>query len=468
MKRKTGKSMFQTKKEKTMKKLFLSLAALMMMTAPVMTSCSSEDLEEVAPVEEVKENVVTLTIKMSEQVETRVSVDENLKLTGWEENDVVKVYQFDYPVLSESVTFRCTDPSEGTFTGTLPAGKTLDDYNFAVYGRDAVFNTSISENYVVFPANEVRDNLKDCICLAGPIKNGSCTMSIYNNVIKVTNNGSPATGAWKQERQGIIKPYGMINDRSGYIPGHISKQSAFDEAKITIPSGVSYIFMPQMQGTIGFFDKDGKAIIPEKTINTAVVGKLYKVTIAGSTTGTAQRTGGIDVNWVQLWAGGPKFAEYNVGAANNKAEDYGGYYCWGGIVDKDPSEEPEYNSETTQLTGIDDTATKLWGTAWRMPTYEELQALLDNCGVEWTAVNGVNGKKFTGKGDYASNSVFLPAAGLSTSGYMEWEDEAGLYWSSTSERSGYACELAFDSSDQGVGGGRGRAYGHSVRAVLAE
>ena len=263
-----------------MKKLFLSLAALMMMTAPVMTSCSSEDLEEVAPAEEVKENVVTLTIKMPEQAETRVGIDDNsLKLTGWEENDIVKVYHFAYPDLSEGVTFKCTDPSAGTFTGTLPAGKTLSDYNFAVYGRDVEYNPSISENYVVFPANEVHDNLKDCICLAGPLDNGSCTMTIYNNVIKVTNYEAPATGAWKQEHQGIIKPYGMINDRSGFIPGHISKQSAFDEAKITIPSGISYIFMPQMQGKISFIDKDGTAIIPEKTINTAVVGKLYNVTL---------------------------------------------------------------------------------------------------------------------------------------------------------------------------------------------
>ena len=263
-----------------MKKLFLSLAALMMtMSAPMMTSCSN-DLEEVAPVEEVKENVVTLTIKMPEQAETRVGIDDNsLKLTGWEENDVVKVYHFAYPDLSEGVTFQCTDPSEGIFTGTLPAGKTLSDYNFAVYGRDVEYNPSISE-YVVFPANEVHDNLKDCICLAGPLDNGSCTMTIYNNVIKVTNYEAPATGAWKQEHQeGFIKPYGKINDRSGFIPGHISKQSAFDEAKITIPSGISYIFMPEMKGKIGFFTEDGTAIIPEKTINTAVVGKLFNVTL---------------------------------------------------------------------------------------------------------------------------------------------------------------------------------------------
>lgn len=34
-----------------------------------------------------------------------------------------------------------------------------------------------------------------------------------------------------------------------------------------------------MQGKISFIDKDGTAIIPEKTISTAVVGKLFNVTL---------------------------------------------------------------------------------------------------------------------------------------------------------------------------------------------
>ncbi len=45
-----------------------------------------------------------------------------------------------------------------------------------------------------------------------------------------------------------------------------------------------------------------------------------------TTTGKAYATGpDCDVNWVQLWKNGPKFAEYNVGATS--VTDYGGYYC---------------------------------------------------------------------------------------------------------------------------------------------
>lgn len=259
-----------------MKKTFWSLAALMLMAAPVMTSCSN-DLDEAAPVEEVKENVVTLTIKMPVQTETRVGInDGTLKLTGWEQNDVVKVYHFEYPDLSEGITFTCTNPSEGTFTGTLPAGKSLSDYNFAVYGRDVEFYDYAG--YVVFHAGEVHDNLKDCICLGGPIVDGGCTMSIYNNVIKVTNNGDEVTGAWHRDWDFTI-PYGVLNEMHSFCPDYFYESDYYDVVeKITIPSGVSYIFMPMLDGAISLLREDETTIIPEKDFDEEI-GKLYKVTI---------------------------------------------------------------------------------------------------------------------------------------------------------------------------------------------
>ena len=210
------------------------------------------------------------------------------------------------------------------------------------------------------------------------------------------------------------------------------------------------------------------------TINHNTVGRL---TLTGkefksakpATTGTEKRTGDIDVKWVQLWENGPKFAEYNVGAANNKAEDYGGYYCWGKIDDKDAN--GVYNYGESALTGRDDTATKLWGSNWRMPTQAELEALLNstNCDVQWTTVGGVSGCKFTGKGDYSSNSVFLPAAGYYLDNSVSDQGDRGFYWSSTPKPfdSGRACDLHFDSGNQYVGY-YDRYYGCSVRAVLAE
>ena len=102
-----------------------------------------------------------------------------------------------------------------------------------------------------------------------------------------------------------------------------------------------------------------------------------------------------------------------------------------------------------------------------MPTQTDLQELLSNCTVEWTQVNSVNGCKFTGKGAYASNSVFLPATGCCYSGFVVYQGDDGLYWSSTPDDSYSAYRLGFDSGDQNVDCSS-RSRGYSVRAVLAE
>lgn len=145
--------------------------------------------------------------------------------------------------------------------------------------------------------------------------------------------------------------------------------------------------------------------------------------------GKATRTGSIQVTWYQLWENGPKFARYNVGAKYNSPEDYGGYYCWGSSINCD--QNGSHDDDVYDLTGNYDTATKLWGSNWRMPTKEELQGLFDNCNVEWTSVNGVDGLKFTGKGYYSGDSVFLPAAGYYDSYLDKFSGHSINYWSST-------------------------------------
>ena len=212
--------------------------------------------------------------------------------------------------------------------------------------------------------------------------------------------------------------------------------------------------------------KNGEEVATYKGAEYTVV--FEEAPVLGKT-GTAKATIGgseVDVEWVQLWENGPRFAKYNVGVTDGKAESYGGYYAWGGSQDK----VDDHNTDTVDLTGDADTATKLWGSAWRMPTQAELEALPANCDVEWTAVNGVNGRKFTGKGDYASNSVFLPAAGWFDSEDVDDVVDQGSFgdcWSSTPYDSNFAYDLSFSSGGQYVDGGY-RPYGFSVRAVLAE
>ncbi len=110
---------------------------------------------------------------------------------------------------------------------------------------------------------------------------------------------------------------------------------------------------------------------------------------------------------VQLWANGPYWAECNVGAG--KPEEYGSYFLRG-----------------------EDEATANLGSPWRMPTSAEFSALIGNCTSTWITTNGVSGRLFTGKDDYADRCIFLPAAGY----WNDVEDflspgEVGSYWSST-------------------------------------
>ena len=187
---------------------------------------------------------------------------------------------------------------------------------------------------------------------------------------------------------------------------------------------------------------------------------------------------------VQLWANGPYFAEYNVGVTDGKAESYGGYYTWGGTYNNDPALEgnqwtDDHNTANTatDLSGSDDTATKLWGANWRMPTEEEFEQLIyyGYCQCEQITQSNVYGLLCTGKNAYISNSIFFPAAGLRWKTGHNYQGSDGYYWSSTHNNPPYnAYRLYFKKSDYeeyrepaGVYNDS-RDYGQSVRAVLAD
>ena len=202
------------------------------------------------------------------------------------------------------------------------------------------------------------------------------------------------------------------------------------------------------------------------TINHNTVGKL---TLTGKEftfpfgQGKEAAEGIGNVRWVQLWENGPKFAEYNVGATS--ATEYGGYYTWGGTYKNGNgiAWSDDHNTGSVALTGDTDTATKLWGNRWRMPTKEELDNLLAKCDVKWDNTN--KGLLCTGKDAYSSNSVFLPAAGYCDNGVVHGQGSYGFYWSSTANGDN-AYYLYFKLGEQKLDYDRG--YGYSVRAVLAE
>ncbi len=215
---------------------------------------------------------------------------------------------------------------------------------------------------------------------------------------------------------------------------------------------------------------------------------------------------------VQLWAGGPYWAECNVGAT--KPEGYGYYFWWGDTVgytqsggrwDGDSyvygtwvssagkrmanspftesrSSCPTWGRENSELRSagyIDskgnlvaahDAATAHWGSPWRMPTDAEFSALRNKCTTKWTTRNGVYGRLVTGNGAYADRSIFLPAAGFGDYSNHILPGSRGLYWSSTPDSGNpyFTWFLSFSSGSIYLGGSQyepHRWFGMSVRPV---
>ncbi|MGN0846715.1 MAG: hypothetical protein ACI4RA_04945 [Kiritimatiellia bacterium] len=204
---------------------------------------------------------------------------------------------------------------------------------------------------------------------------------------------------------------------------------------------------------------------------TADVGEVQIADVA--LTVEAEYVGG-----VQLWENGPYWAEFNVGAT--KPEEFGYYFWWGDTVGYKRVENrwdaadgsrigftfestncPTYGKSVATLKSegwVDsvgnlaaehDAATAHLGAPWRMPTDAEIDALVKNCTTTWTVSNGVPGRLVTGKGAFASRSVFLPAAGRGYGSALDDSGSLGHYWSSTPplDSSDYARYLYFTSVD---------------------
>lgn len=80
-----------------------------------------------------------------------------------------------------------------------------------------------------------------------------------------------------------------------------------------------------------------------------------------------------------------------------------------------------------------DTPVAEWGSAWRMPTKEEWQELIEKCTWEWVVRDGIGGRLVTGP---SGNSIFLPATGVSVDTTTHIVGAVGFYWTSASATEG--------------------------------
>lgn len=130
-----------------------------------------------------------------------------------------------------------------------------------------------------------------------------------------------------------------------------------------------------------------------------------------------------------------KWAYCNIGAFD--AEDYGEYFSWGEINQKNDYSKDTYLYQDTNIgenissTKYDAAHTK-WGGTWRMPTLAEVKELVSKCTYRRRNINGVWGFIFIGPN---GNSIFLPECGRRMHNYIERRDNEGHYWTATQHES---------------------------------
>ena len=454
-----------------MKKILFSIAILAV--AFGFTACSNED-EALGNVKGEKTTVLAMT-----EVGTRTALESDgagAYNVVWSEGDNIYIGN-GHSEYKEFTLKSGAGETTATFEGEVPA-----DGTYKVYYGSQYDTFESNQHYEASKASNFQ------MCASATVTDGKISPIQFWNVggiLRLTVKGTATIKNIKvTSEQPMSGPSSFNNETktataSDYYNIRYVQLDCGDGVALTTEGTVFNIALLANTYTgvqITLIDADDNTLTKTFTGTDGLKIERSKITKASFTASFAAPTKGkakaniggseVDVKWVQLWKDGPKFAEYNVGAAS--ATEYGGHYAWGGSQDK-VDDHNTTNTGEGNLTGTDDTATKLWGSNWRMPTSAELQALLDNCTCTWTEnYNGtdINGLLCTGKGDYESNSVFLPAAGNYFDGDLCDQGRGGYYWSSTSGTKG-AYTLNFESGNQDMYRCASNNI-YSVRAVLNE
>lgn len=300
--------MFQTKKEKTMKKTIWRLAALMLMAAPIMTSCNKA-LDNEAPAQEQGKTVTITIAPPAADPDTKVSIADRtggFDITGWANGDQILLYKVEIPdeppmpqpeppqepqyLKTAPVTFTCIDAVAGTFEGILPAGAMLSEYQLALYGATAV--EVIDDNYqtcVAFkPDTYCSTDVKDVINMYAWSTNGNYAMKLINNIVKVKNaSGANIDVAWRRKYanmdmfQTFTPKYSGLEFEGGvnYNSLNLGDSSWENVEQFTLLYGaVNYVNMPYEDYSFYTWAlaKSDNTIVLEYKDASGKTGKLYK------------------------------------------------------------------------------------------------------------------------------------------------------------------------------------------------
>lgn len=350
-----------------MKNLFYSG---LLLTATLTAACSSEDNTET-------ESWGGMTLYAT-VAETRASMTEGENGTwsfDFSTNDLVNVN-------NDAVNTYYTFTKNGT--------------NFT--SSDAKTTSEPASWYAYFPGNEVRlanqtgdfSNVANYYALSGSTSTtttGAEGLSINLTpqvaVLRIvkTNKSDECDINVKMGDNWVSSLTAKTNEVGFNVTTSTSKVSLLNKNKEA--AGTYYVAVP---AGVKIAIYNGNTMLKSTKDAGLKAGKYYTITTA-PVSGTAEATIG-NIGWVQLWAGGPKFATQNV----------------------------KQKMKWEEARKPDDKY--VWGKNWRTPTKEEMSGFIknehdintDNVKVVYTSKNGVYGLEFTGvQPGYTKSTLFFPS-----------------------------------------------------------
>lgn len=373
-----------------------------MLATMVLAACSSDDTTEPA----VKRGMV---LKANvEDTDTRATITDNEgKWTfAFAKDDKVKVG-------NDQVESYYTFKNNGTVFESTDAKQTTAAANWCAY----------------FPSEtiDLRNQSGDFADVAKNYALAGATAS--------ATTGSDGLTVTMKAKAAVLRIVGVdkgdcldinVQTDGGYVSGLVAdkKTAGFSvqtsTAKVSLLStpdaGVYYVVVP---AGVKLSVYKGETLIKATKEGGLTAGKYYTL-LTGKTTGSETNSLGETISWVQLWAGGPKFATQNVAEKMTFTEA-----CKTGDA-------------------------YVWGNKWRTPTLDELNfvnATHDakynliitpiKTKVEVRSQDGVVGLLYTGiQPGYTDKTLFLPTEG--SEGHL-----SVVYWASTVIKEGYGTSLGF-------------------------
>lgn len=374
-----------------------------MLATMVLAACSSDDTTE----PDVKRGMV---LKANvEDTNTRATITDNEgKWTfAFATGDVVKVG-------NDEVDGYYTFTNNGTVFASTDALQTTAAANwYAYFPSETIDLTNQSGNFA---------DVANKYALAGATASATTGADGLAVTMKAKAAVLCIVGVKKDEKLDInVKTAG-----DKYVSGLDAVKNSADfsvktsDEKVSLLSkqdaGVYYVVVP---AGVKLSVYNGETLIKTTKDAGLTAGKYYTL-LTGKTTGSATNKLGETIDWVQLWAGGPKFATENVAKKINFTEA-----CKTG--DK-----------------------YVWGANWRTPTRDELTFVNakegDNYTYTLTPLNtkaevgsqgGVVGILYTGiQPGYTDKTLFLPLEGSADYAHA-------VYWASTVKTQGYGTSLSF-------------------------